>query len=335
MPEISLLKQNVLTGLIEKYVAPPESVGRNLFKNKSHPFTEAKWDVIKGSRERSQPTLPNREAKIVSQLGVGQKTASFIYVREKKAFEPTTIRWLREPGEMARANAEATVRRETKDLNQRLERLEESYCWEALQGTITIDEVDVQATISMGIDATHIVTSTVKWDNAITGSDPALDYYDGDIIGDIYTWRKLIRQDTGFDATDIYLPGDVMEYVYRNHFIKSLFSEKHKWQYLQSSVIEGLLGLNWHVFDGGYEEPEDTFVPYIDAKKLIMMAKGGNPFQMLQGLSADHDAPKNHTGKFSKSWQTKDPSARFFLIEENFLPIIQRPDNLIVATVLT
>ena len=335
MPEISLLKQNLLTGLIEKYVAPPESVGRNLFKETTHPFTEAKWDVIKGSRERSVPTLPNREAKIVAQLGIGQKTASFIYVREKKAFEPTTIRWLREPGEMARANAEATVRRETKDLNQRLERLEESYCWEALQGVITIDEVDVKATIDMGIDATHKPTSTIKWEHKSTGTDPAVDYYDADIIGDIFAWKKLIRQDTGFDATEIYLPGDVMEFVYRNWYIRSLFSEKHKWQYLQSAVIEGLLGLNWHTFDGGYETAAGVFTQYINAKKIIMMAKGGNPFQILKGLSADHDAPKNHTGKFSKSWQTKDPSARFFLIEENFLPIIQRPDNLVVATVLT
>lgn len=335
MPEISLLKQRLLTGLIEKYVAPPESVGRNLFKKKTHPFSTAKWDVIKGSRERSVPTLPNREAKIVSQLGIGEKTAAFIYVREKKAFEPTTIRWLREPGEMAKADAEACVRRETKDLNQRLERLEESYCWEALQGAITINEVDVKATISMGIDGTHVVNAGVMWEHAVTGSDPALDYYDADIIGDIYTWKKLIRQDTGFDATDIYLPGDVMEYVYRNHFIKALFSEKHKYQYLQSAVIEGLLGLNWHVFDGGYEDSAGAFVQYIHAKKIIMMAKGGNPFQILEGLSADHDAPKNHTGKFSKSWQTKDPSARFFLIEYNFLPIVQRPDNLIVATVLT
>jgi hypothetical protein len=323
MPEISLLKQNLLTGLIEKYVAPPENVGRNMFKKKGHPFTEAKWDVIKGSRERSQPTLPNREAKIVAQLGIGQKTAAFIYVREKKAFEPTTIRWLREPGEMARANAEAAVRRETKDLNQRLERLEESYCWEALAGQITVNEVDVKATISMGFGATHKPTVSTAWSDA-----------GADIIGDVYAWKKLIRKDTGYVATDLYLPGDTMEYVYKNTAIKGLFSEKHKWQYLQTSVIEGLLGLNWHVFDGGYEEPAGTFKPYINADYAIMMSKGGNPFQILEGLSADHDAPKNHTGKFSKSWEEKDPSARFFLIEYNFLPVVMRPDNVVYAKVL-
>lgn len=323
MPEISLLKQNVLTGLIEKYVAPPENLGRSLFKKITHPFTEAKWDVIKGSRERSIPTLPNREAKIIAQLGVGQKTASFIYVREKKAFEPTTIRWLREPGQMAKANAEASVRRETKDLDNRLERLIESYCWEALQDSIVINEVDVKATITMGISGAHKPTVGTTWSDA-----------GADIIGNIYAWKKLIQQDTGFDATDIYLPGDTMEYVYKNTAIKGLFSEKHKWQYLQSSVIEGLLGLNWNVFNGGYENTSGTFVPYIDVDHAIMMSKGGDPFILMEGLSADHDAPKNHTGKFSKSWQTKDPSARFFLIELNFLPVLQRPDNVVYPKVL-
>jgi len=325
MPELAILEQKVLTGIIQQYVAPPENVGRKLFAKKSHPFTVAEWDVLKGSRERSTPTMPNREAIIVKQLGVGRKTASFIYVREKKAFEPSTLRWLRTPGELARANAEAAVRRETGDLNDRLERLVESYAWETINGTITVTYEDgLSITVDMGIDATHKPTAATTWDTIATA----------DIIGNIYAWKKLIRQDTGFDATDIYLPGDVMEYVYKNAAIKSLFSEKHKWQYLQSSVIEGLLGLNWHVFDGGYENASGTFVPYIATTKIIMMSKQGTPFVLMEGLSADFDSPENHTGKFSKSWETKDPSARFVLIEYNFIPVLMRPDNVVIATVL-
>ena len=324
MAELAILEQKVLTGIIEKYVAPPENVGRAMFRKQTHPFTNAEWDVLKGSRERSTPTVPNREAHIVKQLGVGKKTASFIYVREKKAFEPTTLRWLREPGQMARSNAEKAIRRETKDLNDRLERLIESYSWESLAGEITVvyEEGD-SVTVDMQFSATHKPTAATAWSDA-----------GADIIGNIYAWKKLIRQDTGFDATDIYLPGDSMEYVYKNTAIKGLFSEKHKWAYLQSSVIEGLLGLNWHVFDGGYENVSGTFIPYIDADYAIMMSKGGNPFILMEGLSADEDAPRNHTGKFSKSWTSKDPSARFVLIEYNFLPIVQRPDNIVYAKVM-
>jgi len=330
MPELAILEQRVLTGILEKYTAPPENVGQQLFKKKSHPFTTAVWDVIKGSRQRSTPTLPNREGRIVGQLGVGRKTASFIYVREKKAFEPSTLRWLREPGQMAKTNAEAAVRRELKDLNNRFDRLAESYCWEALHGAITVIYEDgAEVVVDMGFDPTHKPVTLVSWSNVTAG------VYDADIIGDIYAWKKIIREDSGRVPTDIYLPGDIMELVYRNNGIKSLFSEKHKWQYLQTSTVEGLLGLDWHVYDGGYvADDEATFVPYINADKVIMISKANSPFVLLEGLSADFDAPKGHTGKFSKSWETKDPSARFILEEYNFIPVITYVDNVLVGTIV-
>lgn len=323
MPELAMLEPTVLTGVIEQYVAPPENVARPMFSKMSYPHPSAKWDILKGSRERSSVTMPNREGKLVKQLGIGEKTATFIYVREKKAFEPTTIRWLREPGQLARANAEAAVRRETKDLNDRLERLIESFCWDSFKGTITIAELDVKATVDMQMAVSHKPTAATPWSDTLNA----------DIIGNIKAWKKLIQQDSGFQATDLYLSSDVMEYVYKNDEIRELFSEKHKYGYLQTGVIEGLLGLTWHVFDGGYEDSSETFIPYIPITHVIMMAKGGSPFQLMEGLSADEDAPKNHTGKFAKSWTTKDPSARFVLIEYNFLPIVQRPDNVIYAQV--
>lgn len=323
MPELTLLEPTVLTGVIEQYVAPPENVARPLFSKKKHPFPVAEWDVLKGSRQRAQVTMPNREGKIVEQLGIGKKTSTFIYVREKKAFEPTTLRWLREPGQLAKANAEAAVRRESKDLNDRLERLVESFCWDALKGTITISEPDVKATVDFGIDATHKPTASVLWS----------DILNSDIIANIKAWKKLITQESGFAPTDIYLSSDVMEYVYKNDEIRSLFSEKHKHGYLQTGHIEGLLGMDWHIFDGGYENTSDVFVPYIPTTHILMIAKGGTPFVLMEGLSADEDAPKQYVGKFAKSWKTTDPSARFILVEYNFLPIIMRPDNIVYAQV--
>jgi hypothetical protein len=329
MPELALLEQTVLTGLIEKFVAPPENVGQSLFTRVGHPYSSAKWDVIQGNRYRGKPTLPNREGKLVGQMGIGTKTATLIYYREKKAFEPTTLRWLREPGELARNNAEAAVRRETVDLNNRLERLVESYCWDALKGTITINEVDVKATVDMGIPGTHKPTAAVEWDY-IAGTD-----YTADIIGNIKAWKKLILQDSGNEATDIYLNSTVMEMVYKNKDLKTWFTDKHKNEYLSTGNVTALLGLDWHIFDGAYVNDADTVVPYLPDTHVMMLSKRGSPgpFLLLEGLSADEDAPTNHTGKFSKTWETKDPSGRFILLEYNFLPVLIYPENLIYGQV--
>jgi len=324
MPEISLLEPTVLTGLIEKFIAPPEMIAHGLFPARSYPETVAKWDVIQGSRERAVPTLPNREGKLVKQLGVGQKTSTFIYVREKKAFEPTTLRWLREPGELATKNAEAAVRREAADLNNRVDRLVESYCWEALTGVITINEVDVKATVDFGVPALHKPTAGTDWDQAAA-----------DIIGNVKAWKKLIAEDSGATATDVYLSSTVMDMLYLNTKILALITDRHKNEYLSTGNISGFLGLNWHIFDGGYVNTSATFVPYISAKHIIMLAPGGSPLYLLEGLSADESAPRNHTGKFAKTWKTEDPSGVFILEEYNFMPVIEKPDAIVYAKIDT
>ena len=325
MAELEILTPEVLTGIIEKYTAPPGNLGQSIFKRIPHPYSVAKWDVIQGNRYRATPTLPNREGRLVSHLGVGQKTASFIYVREKKAFEPTTLRWLREPGQLARANAEAAIRRELNDLNLRVERLVESYCWEALSGTIVVSYDDGSSvSIDLGLATSHKPTAATLWSNTSNS----------DVIGDVKAWKRLIEQDSGYNATDVYLTSTVMEYVYKNATIKGLFSERHKEQYLTKGEITDFLGLNWHVYDKGYVNASDTFVSYIATDHIIMIAKDApGAFELLEGLSADEDAPRNHTGKFSKSWVEKDPSARFVLVEYNFIPVIKLVDAVVYAKV--
>lgn len=324
MADIEILKQTVLTGIIQKFVAPPENLGRSLFSPVTNPETVAEWDVLKGSRQRGAPTLPNREGKLVNPLGVGKRTASFIYYREKKAFEPTTLRWLRTPGQLAKANAQAAVTREVVDLNNRLERLVESYCWDALKGTITINEADVKATVDMGFDATHKPTAGTLWDDTLNA----------DIHGDIKAWKKLMIEDSGVAATTVYANSDTMEYVYKNDGLRELWTDKRKDQYFEQGEVTGLLGLTWVTFDGAYENTSSVTVNYIPDGYIIMIANSGRPFELLEGPSADHDAPTSHTGKFSKSWIEKDPSAQFVLAEYHFLPIVKQVDQVIYAQVL-
>src|SRR6187431_2637358 len=86
-----------------------------------HPFPSAQWDVIRGSRTIARPNVPNSEAHIVPQLGRETLAAAFIYLREKKVFSPTTLYWIRTPGDIAKVNAERAVLRELGDLNRRFD----------------------------------------------------------------------------------------------------------------------------------------------------------------------------------------------------------------------
>lgn len=327
MPEIAILEQNVLTGIIEKYTAPPEMIASALFRRSGHPYTTAKWDVLQGNRKKAHFTMPNREGKVVEQMGVGSKTASFLYIREKKAFEPTTLRWLRTPGEMAQANAEFWVRRELADLNNRIERQIEATCWDALKGTITVNEPDVKAVVDLGVPGSHKPTAGTEWDH-ITSS-----VYDADVIGNIKAWKKLVAEDSGSELTDIYLTSGTMTWVDKNGAITSMFTDRYKDEFLKTGNISGLLGLNWHIHDGGYVDDGGSFVGHLDDNHVLLVARNSGSFELLEGLSADMDAPEGHTGKFAKSWETKDPSAMFSLVEYSFIPILKDATAVIYATV--
>jgi hypothetical protein len=102
VPQISLLEPTVLRGVIEKFTAPETLTMLGRVPQTPWPFPSVTWDVIKGSRMVAKPNVPNSEAHIVPRLGRSQAAAAFVYLREKKVFEPTTLHWLRTPGELAR-----------------------------------------------------------------------------------------------------------------------------------------------------------------------------------------------------------------------------------------
>ena len=54
---------------------------------------------------------------------------------------------------------------------------------------------------------------------------------------------------------------------------------------------------------------------------------------MVEGPGGDDEARQGRIGKFAKSWVEPDPSARQYLEEWHFLPILERPDQLVYADV--
>lgn len=323
---LSILNPTVLNGVLNKWVAPENMVGINLFPSESHPFPTVSYDVIKGSRTVAKYNVPNSEANIVKPLKVGKVSFSFLYAREKKVLEPTTLHWLRTPGTLAQKNAEKAVTREMLDLNMRNERLVEYSIWKALSGSLVIDTERVQASIDMGLSDTHKATADAAWN-----------LKDTDIISDIKAWKRLIRQDALTTATRVYLNTNTMEYLIKNTGIKALMSEGMKARYLTDGVIPNLMGLDWIANDEMYHTDADVATMYIPDNYIVMLATqvdGRSPFVLYEGPSADDSAPTGTTGKFAKTWKEEDPSARQILVERTWFPGILYPDTVVYAKVV-
>lgn len=336
MPEISLLEPMVLRGVVEKFTAPENLVMLSRLPRDVTPFPTVTWDVIRGSRMVSTPNVPNAEAYVVPHLGRSQETATLLTLRDKKAFNPTTLRWLREPGEIARVNAEKAVLREVKDLNQRMDNFAELSIWSALTGHLVIDNSRVQADIDYKFPASHLPTVGTGWDTATPAQ----------IVADVKAWKRLISRDGRVEAREAFASQPTLDLIFNsfattgvaNTFLgASLLSDRAKDEYYRSGTLPGFMGLNWNVIETVYDDPDGNMTQFVPDNALFL----GNytdqrPIVFVEGPIADHDAPMNYTGKFAKSWFEEDPSVRQYLIDWSFLPVIERPEQMIyVENVLT
>jgi hypothetical protein len=339
------------------------------------PFPSATWDVVKGSRAVAKPNVPNSEAHIISRLGRSQESASFIYLREKKVFEPTTLHWLRTPGEIARINAEQAVLREINDLNQRFDNFAEWSCWQALGGAIQYNYADIQATVDYKFPSSHFVTPAVPWvtntalgyyttggtsvnsgapgsaatlgqanTNLNTGGAGGITYATPvGIIEDVRSWKRLLQVHGRVPAketfgTSVTMAGLMEAWVSATQastvsIPATMLSDRMKDEYYSTGIMTGFMGLTWTTVEQVFESDLGNltfFVP--DGQLYIGNYTDQRPVEILVGPTADDEAPQGFTGKYAKTWKEKDPSARQYLLEWHLLPIVTRPEQMLVAT---
>lgn len=344
MPDISLLQPLVLLGVLEKFTTPESLTLLSRVPKLDHPFPTAQWEVVRGSRAIAKPNVPNSEANIVPRLGRSSQSAAFMYLREKKVFEPTTLHWLRQ----AAANnlqdlgvnkqAEKAVVRELADLNQRFDNFAEYCLWQSLTGTLVIDSQAVQAEVDYKFLPSHKASVGAAWNTATPSQ----------IMADVRAFKYLVERDGRVKAKDAYATEATLSYIFDSFADAGanpgvLLSDRMKDSYFQSGVIPGFMGLNWMpqnaVFDAvgaSYTaNPTDpgAETPFLaDDTLIIGDFETNRPIELIQGPTADDSAPVGTIGKFTKSWKEQDPSARQILLEWHMLPIITRPEQFVFVS---
>lgn len=351
IPEISILQPTVLRGVVERFTAPEKLTMLSRVPQTPNPFPTVQWEVIRGSRAIARPNVPNSAAHIVPRLGRSQESASFIYLREKKVFQPTTLHWLRQvaknTGELARVRAEEAVVREITDLNTRFDNFAEYSLWQALTGNLKLDYPDVQADVDYKFLASHKPTGAAT---------PWLTATPKQIVNDIRGWKQLVKRDGGVEARESYTSEEVISTIFDSFATTGasaanfqggiLLSDRMKDQYYTTGVLPGFMGLQWNIQDSVFDAVDASYsenptapsaeTPFLSDGAIILGNFTDNrPIEMFIGPTADDDAPDDYTGKFAKTWKDKDPSARQYLLEWNLLPVIQFPDQFVsVGSVL-
>lgn len=331
MPDISLLEPMVLLGVVEKLPLAQNMILMNSTPKRQSPTQTFTWDIIRGSRMMAKPNVPNSEAHIVGRLGREQATASLLYVREKKVFEPTTLMWLRQVGTLnGLQNAEREVVRELADLNARIDAFVEYCLWKSLGGNLVLDFPDVQASVDYKLPADHKVTAATSWATATPVQ----------IIEMITAWKKLILNHGRVNANKAYATQNTLDRIVHSFVANgtnpgNLLSDSMRDQYYTTGTIRGFMGMDWQAVEHVYETDAGDEVGYLADDTLLLGNFDANrPIELVEGPTADFAAPQGFIGRFTKSWQEPDPSGRQILIEYNFLPIITRPEQWVVADLI-
>jgi hypothetical protein len=330
VPNIPLLEPLVIREVVQLLPVPETLALSSALPRSANPFPTVTWDIIRGSRTVGKPNVPNAEAHIVPRLGRSQKSASFIYFREKKVFSPTTLHWIRALGQTGSLqNAEDAIMREVTELNTRCDNLVEWACWQAMSGTLAFTYPDVAGSIDYDFRSTHKPTAGVAWSSATAMN----------IVNDIIAWKRLIQRDARVPAKEAWSTEVTMQRIF-NAFATGatssaagLLSDNMKDQFYKTGILPGFMGLDWRTVEGQYDTDTGSTALFLpDGALALTNLTDGRPMELLNGPTADDQAPNGFTGKFTKTWQEEDPSARQILLELNFLPIITKPDQIVYVS---
>jgi len=300
-----------------------------------------RWDILRNARTMAQFNVPNSEANIVQQKGRAQGEAGLAYTREKKVFEPTTTMWIREVGSTtAIQNAEQAILREIQDLSNRVDVLQEYVCWKALgEGAVHINQENVNVDVDYKFNSSNFAQTSVDW--SASGTLPS------QIVADLEVIIRTAQRRNRVQLTDVWLTSLTLQHIYHAFAANAeggglLLTDVMRAAYFASGMrqLPGFMGLNWHVvegqFDTSYDAQAGDFEMFLPDNKLIFTNfNEGQPMKIVEGPTADFGNSQGAIGKFMKTWEEPDPSGRWALMESRWLPIITRPDHILVVEDVT
>jgi hypothetical protein len=327
--ELPLLQPVNFRAAIEQFIPPQELILLNRFRRQGMSDYTAAWDIYTSTRMVAKPNVPNSEAHIVSLGERSAARASWIYLRTKMGFRPSTTRMLRAIGNRVdQRRTEAEVLRDVQQLDITFDNFAEMCWWSAMSGKLSAEYRGNVWDVDYMYPESHQPVPAVSWANA----SPAK------IMHDINTWKELIRRDSQVEPDEVYTTKNTMRLIWNafaritnedgsdSNVASSLLSERMKDQYYATGEFGEFLGLNWRMVDSTYQQDSGTFADFVPDGALYMGNYNRNNFaETWEGPSFDFAAPDGYIGKFAKNWENDDPSGRWFLLEWSFLPIIFRP----------
>ena len=325
--ELDILNYQVMTKTVGEF-QHPNLVLTARFPDEIIDGIQARWDILKPSRQKAGFRVPNQAASKLDLMSVDTKSATCLLMNLEKALDEGALGWLREPGTAEQNNARALITREQADLEARIAYTVEWAVSQALSGSLTVSIGGVNRTIDYGVDATHKPTAAASWATATT-----------DIPDDVGAWAELIEKDSGYASADAYVNRNTMAYIIKNTKVQNLLGQGTvREQVAESGHITHFMGLDWYVYNAGYIDASGDFQRFIPDDRVVILPRE-NVFgrlqlgsQMIPAGNGSNDLAKTF-GAFSYAVVQTNPPGVNVYVGKNFLPVLTLPDAVVYADV--
>lgn len=308
-----------LIATVQAFVPDPSNVAAAMFPVKQTANNQYEFDLIQGSRGKTGYRHPDGEGGTVAARPRERKTVTLPTLREKKTLKESTLRWMDAPGSHAPQRAMDAIAEELLDLDGIIERTHEYARWKLLcTGAITLTG-DVTDTYTFGIGST--ATAGVVW-TTIATSTP---------IANLIAWKEMVRQASGQQPTELWLSSQAIRYIFESASAQLVLGPTTKDIYARTGAVARLVDMDVKIQDYGYRDDAGAFKYYMStngtAGNMAIIKVPGPVGVTAEGAVVDAKAPEGHVGKFAKSWETEDPSARWILECQTALPGITQANN--------
>ncbi len=328
--ELKVLQSRTMTEIVRRFPRP-QMIGQQLFPEKPVAGNVAAWDVVTGARGLARYIAQGGEAHIRALTERTRNTAELALIKEKKVIDEATKNFIDRPGAFDQPYGDQAITDELEALDRLVENRREASRWYALMnGQLDIRQSDpaINFVVDYGINASHKVnkTGTERWSQNTTAKP----------LNDLLAWKILIAQDSGVSAGDVYMNSNTMIYLVDNSDIRDLMKYTVGDQIARNGYITALAGVNITIYDTTYLDDSGNVQYMIPNDKTLIVAKDGlgKCFVGPSDIPGPTGVGTNKVvGKFSYSWSTKDPVDTWILVGVRELPVIQNPNQMVIATV--
>lgn len=332
---------------------PPTLFLRDTFFPQAEPADTEHLDVdiVKGSRTMAPFVHPLAEGRMVEGEGFETKSIKPGYIKPKMVTTAGDA-LKRQAGEVIYAGGKSPAERAAaklgKDLAKLMADIDRREEWMAAKimdsGTVTMtikaESGEQLRTVDFLMDANHKITLGLgdRWNEET--SDP---------IADLTAWSVLCRKDSGINPTEVIMGGDAVAAFLRHPGVQKFMDLRRvdMGQIDPRQLPNGVsyvgrlnapsLTVDIWTYDAWYKDDATGTLTSMVPTKKVWMGSRATANRTLYAVIQDIEAIEGGQAavrRFAKSWVTKDPGARWLMVQSAPLVAMLQPGAFVSAEVL-